>query len=272
MAKTARVQTKKVYPSGGSTSLSIGRLLTGAWAAGALLGLAARPAVAGAPFITDDPGIVPYGHNELYVASQGAHTPGNWSGDVHIEYNRGIYPNVMAHVIVSDAYNDPSGGLRATGRGDTELGIKYQFVDQNASIPAVAIFPLAEVPSGNETKHLGTGHTMYFLPVWAQKDWGEGWETYGGGGYWIDNNAGGKNHWFMGWELSKALSEQLTFGGEIFHQTDPGYGLGANSGFNVGGIYDFDSHNHLLFSAGKGVQNVDLTDQLMYYAAYEWTW
>ena len=60
-----------------------------------------------------------------------------------------------------------------------------------------------------------------FLSVWVQKSFSE-WTTYGGGGYWInqDDNLGDKNYSFFGWLLQRKITDKLTLGGEIFHQTN----------------------------------------------------
>jgi hypothetical protein len=61
-------------------------------------------------------------------------------------------------------------------------------------------------------------------------------------------------------------------GGEIFHSTEQAPGEGSSTGFNLGGTYNFDEHDHLLFSAGKGLTNADATNRFSSYLAYQWTW
>jgi len=63
-----------------------------------------------------------------------------------------------------------------------------------------------------------------------------------------------------------------SLGGEIFHNTEQATGQGSSAGFNIGGGYNFDEHNHLLFSAGKGLRNATLTNQSSTYLAYQRTW
>jgi hypothetical protein len=55
----------------------------------------------------------------------------------------------------------------------------------------------------------------------------------------------------------------LTLGGEIFHQTADNVAKADQTGFTLGGYYDFDEHNHLLFSAGTGFQNASTTNHLL---------
>ena len=40
---------------------------------------------------------------------------------------------------------------------------------------------------------------------------------------------------------------------------------------SYGGFYNFDQHNHLLFSAGKGLQNAAETNRVSTYIGYQYT-
>lgn len=227
---------------------------------------------AGPPFITDDPEPVEYQHSEFYVSSQQVKTQDGRTGTLpHIEYNYGAAPDLQLHIIVPYAFNSPMGGSRQTGIGDIELGAKYRFVQETDDHPMVGIFPLIETPTGDSVKGLGNGSTQVFLPVWVQKKWGD-WQTYGGGGYWINHGDNMKNHWYAGWQLQNDISEHLTLGGEIFYSTEQVVGQGSSSGFNLGGYYNFDEHNHLLFSAGRGLANAQLTNKFSSYIGYQVTW
>jgi hypothetical protein len=126
------------------------------------------------------------------------------------------------------------------------------------------------VPTGDPTRGLGAGHVRTYLPVWVQKSFGD-WTTYGGGGYWVNHGGGtdDKDYWFFGWLLQKKVTDKLVIGGELFHQTATTI-LGKDStGFNVGAIYHFDEHNHLLLSAGRGLQNASNTNLFSWYVAYQ---
>lgn len=230
------------------------------------------PALAGPPFMTDDPEPVEYQHSEFYIASQQTKTTDGRSGTLpHLEYNYGVAPDLHLHIIVPYTFNSPTGGATERGIGDTELGVKYRFIPETGNSPMVGIFPILLTHTGNYDKGLGAGGTQLFLPIWIQKKWGE-WQSYGGGGYWISHAPDIKNHWFTGWQVQKEISEHVTLGGEIFHSTEQVAGQGASTGFNLGGYYNFDEHNHLLFSAGKGLKNANLTNQLSTYLAYQWVW
>lgn len=233
-------------------------------------------ALAGPPFRTDDPEPVDYKHWEFYTFTTGTHVNGDTAGaGPAIEFNYGLMPDAMLHLVVPTAFDSPTGGPTLFGLGDIELGFKYRLIDQdkNGSRPSIGIFPLVELPTGDQNRGLGGGHVRAFLPVWVQKDFGE-WTTYGGGGYWFnkDDNYGDKDYWFAGWLLQRKITEKLTLGGELFYQTADTVDGVNSAGFNLGGMYDFDEHNHLLFSAGRGFQNASTTNLYSWYLGWQITY
>jgi hypothetical protein len=222
---------------------------------------------AGPPFVTDDPEPVELHHWEVYVASTEVETASDRSGTApHIEVNNGIAPDLQAHVIMPYAFDRSPGGPLHRGYGDTELGLKYRFVQEGPSRPMAGTFPLVEVPTGDANRGLGSGHTQWFLPIWLQKSWGP-WTTYGGGGYWINPGAGNRNWTFLGWEVQKDLSERVTLGGEVFRTTPSEVGGRTEVSFNLGGYYNFDDEHHLMASAGRGNEDTGF----MGYVAFQWT-
>ena len=246
----------------------------GILSAAALL-LLSHPAAAGPPFLTDDPEPVEYQHWEIYAFSQGTHKQGDTSGTLPgVEMNYGAAPNLQLHVIAPFGSFDKPNGSTGTkfGYGDTELGVKYRFIEESEAgwWPQIGVFPLVEAPTGNQQRGLGTGHTHEFLPVWLQKGF-DPWVTYGGGGYWINPGPGNQNYWFFGWLLQRQVTKQLALGGEVFHQTADKIGGPDSTGFNLGGIYDFTDDYHLLFSAGRGIQNAAATNAFSYYLAFQLT-
>ncbi len=193
-------------------------------------------AMAGPPFRTDDPEPVDFQHWEFYTFTTGTHVKDDTAGiGPTIEFNYGIVPNGMVHLVTGAAFDVPSGESRQFGFGDVELGFKYRFIEQdkNGPRPSIGTFPLLELPSGDQSRGLGAGHARLFLPIWVQKDVGD-WTTYGGGGYWINqnDNFGDKNFWFAGWLLQRKITDKLTLGGELFYQTADNVDRPDSAGFN----------------------------------------
>jgi hypothetical protein len=233
-----------------------------------LMSLSLRTAFAGPPFITDDPEPVEWHRWEVYISSIYEHTKGGTSGTLpHIEVNNGIVPNVQLHIILPMAFSQATGGPLLYGLGDIELGVKYRFVQEGRRRPMIGIFPLLEVPTGDATRGLGSGHLQTFLPIWLQKSWGA-WTTYGGGGYWINPGAGNHDYLYLGWLLQKDLNAHLTLGGEVYYNTSQAVGESDIMGFNLGGQYNFDDGHHLLFSFGRTFSG---DTSFMSYIGFQWT-
>ena len=240
-----------------------------------LTAMVPSPASAGPPFRTDDPEPVDYQHYEFYTFTSGTHISGDTSGvGPAWEFNYGLIPDGQFHVVVPMAFDSSAGGPNEFGYGDTELGFKYRFIqeDDKGLRPMVGVFPLVEIPTGDQGDGLGAGHLRVYLPIWLQKSFGD-WTTYGGGGYWINHGGGtiDQDYWFFGWLLQKQVTKNLAIGGELFHQTADTIGGKDSTGFNVGAIYDLDDHNHLLLSAGAGLQNASETNLYSWYLGYQIT-
>jgi hypothetical protein len=218
-----------------------------------LSALAATTAFAGPPYVTDDPEPVELHHWEVYLASATSHTPDGVTGTIpHLEVNYGVIPDVQLHLIVPNSFVSSGGEARKYGFGDTELGVKYRFVQETEDHPQIGMFPLAEVPTGSETRGLGSGHTQLFLPVWAQKTIGK-WSTYGGGGYWISPGAGNKNSLLAGWQAQYQLTKEFSPGAEIYYRTAQVVGGNASAQVNLGFVWDLSDFYHIIGSAGPAV-------------------
>lgn len=213
----------------------------------------APPVLAGPPYDTDDPEPVEYRHWEFYVASQSLRDRVGFTGTApHVEVNYGVFPNVQLHVIVPLAYAAPNRGNDTYGVGDTELGVKLRFIQEQTWIPQVGTFPFLEAPTGSQARGLGNGSAQIFVPIWLQKSFGT-WTTYGGGGYWRDLGQNTPHWWYFGWLLQKRLVDGFTLGTEVFHLTQREPGTERDTRFNLGAIMDFNDEHHLLFSAGRGL-------------------
>jgi hypothetical protein len=227
-----------------------------------LLALAAR---AGPPYTTDDPEPVPLHHWELYLSGTRTTEGGDRSGDApHFESNYGAAPGLQLHLIVPLGYANPENGTTTWGLGDVELGAKYRFVEEAEGRPQIGTFPLVELPSGDASRGIGSGHVRAFLPVWAQKSFGA-WTTYGGGGYWINPGAGNRDYWFAGWQVQVHATRSLSPGVEVYYQSPSTELGGPEVHFNAGLILDLGEKSHVLVSAGRAVHGCDCTHA---YAAY----
>lgn len=215
-----------------------------------LLALAAAPAAAGPPYVTDDPEPTDLGHWEIYnfASAEGMHR--DWDGAAGFDINYGAVKDVQLTATLPLAFTHEGGpggdGTRA-GAGDVELGVKYRFVHDEGAGLQVAIFPRAILPTGG--KRFGTGRASFLLPVWAQKDFGP-WSVFGGGGYTINPGAGNRDFWQTGIAVTRDLSKRLQLGAEATWEGADAVGARSDAGLGIGGIYKLGGPFSLLVSGG----------------------
>lgn len=227
--------------------------------------LASSPALAGPPYVTDDPEPVPLEHWEIYLAGTRGVDGRDRAGDApHLEANFGAAPELQLHLIVPFAYSRPGGERTTFGLGDVEAGAKLRFVQETEGRPQIGVFPFVELPTGDPGRGLGAGHVRVFLPVWLQKSIGPV-TTYGGGGYWVNPGQGNRNWWLAGWQAQVRATSFLSPGLEVFYQTPSQEGRSAEVRFDVGLVVDIGEAHHLLVSAGRAVHGCDCSQA---YAAY----
>lgn len=239
-------------------------------------------ALAGPPFQTDDPEPVDLGHYEFYVfaAVDGTPIETDPSGPA-FEFNWGALPNTQLHVVgflgaivpSNDPRYAPSGaGPSAYGLLDTELGVKYRFVQQTRNIPEIGTFPMIELPTGDAARGLGVGKAWYKLPIWLQKDFGP-WTTYGGGGYQLVHQVDYQSFPYAGWLLQRDIGDKWTLGGELWYHGAEGAAAAqthAATLFDFGGYYYFRKPAfQLLFSLGHSI--IGQAETFAYLGLY-WTW
>jgi len=225
-------------------------------------------AFAGPPYVTDDPEPVEYQHWEVYLASLLSRDAGAWSGTApHLEVNYGAVPELQLHAILPLSFARSTDATMTYGYGDIELGAKYRFVHETSRRPQVGVFPLLEIPTGDEHRGLGSGQVQIFLPLWLQKSYGP-WLTYGGGGYWINPGPGNHDWGLLGWLVQRQLLPDLSVGAEVFHTTVQEQGGEAETRFNVGMVLDLSELQHVLLSAGRGLQG---SNEFESYLAYQLT-
>lgn len=238
-----------------------------AWPLAIAWSLTSVEALAGPPYVTDDPEPVPYHHWELYLATQHVLTHDGASGTApHVEVNYGAVANLQLHLIAPLAYSRPRGGPAKFGPGDIEVGAKYRFVQEGERVPMVGTFPQLELPAGSESRDLGTGHVHGLIPLWLQKSFGP-WTTYGGGGFGLNPGRGNRDFWYAGWQFQRRLSELATLGTEVFYTTPDRVGGRRNLRFNVGFVLDLAEHHHLLFSAGRSIKGGSMFQSYFAYQA-----
>lgn len=230
----------------------------------AVLICAATPALAGPPYLSDDPQPTDYQHFEIYSFALGSQTRDGWSGETGIDFNYGGAPDLQLTTVLPLAYDEAGN----TGLGNIELAAKYRFLHQDEDGIDLSFFPRAFLPSASP--HVGDHHAALLLPFWAQKDFGK-WSVFGGGGCQLNRSGDDRNFCLGGVAVTREIVEGLSLGVEVFHQSADT--AGGRGGTSVGGglTYDLTEHYHLLAYWGPELTNVRETERGNAYAAILFT-
>lgn len=233
--------------------------------------LCAGPACAAAPLRTDDANPTDAQKWEVDLFSSGTIVQGGGSGVLPgLEVDYGVIDGVQLHLSQPLGYARSSGKRLGFGSGDTELGLKIRLLkaEESAWWPSLAFAPLIEVPTGNRSLGLSSGHAQVFLPLWLSKEFGD-LTLAAGGGRWTNPGIGNKDWWYAGVAALYRLTPDLALGGEMFHQTAPVVGGKDAPGFNLGAVLKLTETMNLTASAGRGLQNASRTNALSYYTGLQ---
>ena len=226
------------------------------------------PAVAGPPYVTDDPQTTDYRQFEIYFFAGGATSRAGTGGAAGLDFNYGATPDLQLTAVVPLGFEHPAGGGTATGLGNVELAAKFRVLHQEDFGWDVAVFPRLFLPSG--TPAVGERHASLLFPIWIGKDWGD-WSTFGGGGCVINLGGDSQNFCLAGWAITRRVLPDLRIGAEIYHQTADTRGGRASTGIGAGVVYDLSNRYHLMGSFGPGIQNAGDTNRYSWYTALLFT-
>lgn len=221
----------------------------------------------GPPFFTDDPQPVQFKHWEYYISSLSTFQSEAWSGtSPHFEVNYGLIPNVQIHLLLPINYSYVKHQGTDFGYANTEVGMKYCFVQETENRPQIGTFPIIEIPTVRNSE-FGDGKAQFFIPIWVQKSWNK-LTTYGGAGYLIKPGTNNKNSIFTGYEIQYDFSPVITLGGELYYHTPDATDSKSVFAFNLGGSINASSKFHFIFSVGHSIINQSFTSS---YVGLLWT-
>ena len=230
--------------------------------------MVARPALAGPPYVSDDPEPTDYKHFEIYAFTAGTATRDGTDGEAGIDFNYGAAPDLQLTVTAPLGYNTGAGGRTNIGASNVELAAKYRFLHQDDFGLDVAVFPRVSLPSGSHT--VGDDQTSFLLPLWAEKDWKSGWTAFGGGGC-VFTDRGRRDFCLGGIVVSYLVLPNLQVGPELAHQSADTHGTPATTSLGMGARLDLNDTYHVLGYVRRGVENADATDQISWYASVLFT-
>ncbi len=224
-------------------------------------------AIAGPPFLTDDPAPVDLHHAEINLIAQQIRAANGRGGSVSGEINLGCAAQTQCHVGVPVAYEHAAGGSSHFGLGDIEVGVKYRFVDRPDDGWSAAVYPTLGLPTGDARSGLGNGRAQLLLPLWVQRSSGP-WSWDAGVARLINRATGARDSWFTGLLVQRSFGETLSLGAEVYRRTSTAQETPAVAGFNVGAIVAVAAHQNVLVSAGRGLTHVG-TNRCSMFLAYQ---
>lgn len=230
-----------------------------------LAALAATPAFAGPPYITDDPEPTERGHWEIYSFAAGTHVEGATSGEAGLDLNYGGAKDLQLTLVIPAAF-DRANGETHVGMGVVEAAAKLKILHQDETgwRPDVAIFPRLFLPTA--PARFASRHANLLLPIWAGKDFGP-WAVFGGGGYQLNPGAGNRDFWTGGLAVTRQVNKRLNLGAEITHRSRDAENGRDFTGANLGVIYKLTDHWSLLASGGPGLQNARTEGRYTFYVS-----
>lgn len=204
-------------------------------------------ALAGPPFLTDDPEPTDVGHWEIYAPLLESSGRGiSYDGSIGAELNYGAAADLQLTLGLPVGFSHDRSGY-VFGRGDLELSAKYRFYHDAAHGISVAAFPGFSLPTARSG--LGSGRVTALLPVWAQKNSGP-WSVFGGGGFAINPGRGNRNFWTGGIAVTRTVSKRLLGGVEVDRQGPDTIGGRASTSVGIGAIYRLKAPFRILASGG----------------------
>jgi len=179
------------------------------WAGGVTGALLATPALAGPPYLTDDPEPTDTGHWEIYNFATGSAEPGTIAAQFGEDLNYGAAPDVQ---LTATLPLQVATGLPVTA-DNVQLAGKYRFARQDGALGLdIAAFPRVFLPTAP-----GARHAQVLLPLWAQRDAGP-WSVFFGGGWTLHPGTGQRNFWQGGAAVTRTVRPGWSLGVEYFAQ------------------------------------------------------
>lgn len=208
---------------------------------------ATTPALAGPPYLTDDPVPTDTGHWEIYAFSAAEGRRSDLDADAGLDLNYGAVKGVqLTATLPLNFSHAPLEGWHS-GSGDVELGVKYRFLDDERTGFSAAIFPRVILPTA---AHSPGEETRLLLPVWLEKDFSGGTSLFGGGGFEANPGAGNRDFWQAALAITQDVSKTVSVGAEVTRQGSDTAGGTAQTRAGVGSIVKLSNHYALLLSGG----------------------
>lgn len=231
---------------------AVKRLATVALCCASSLALMAGRAHAqgGPPLITDDPGTPGAGRWEINLGFTIEKSRSETFFEAPIlDINYGLGERIQFKYEVPWLILDEEGGGARSGLGDSQIGVKYRFLDEERHGVSMSIYPQLSFnnPTSSDERGLVDPGTEFALPLQIARRAGPV-ELSLEVGYSLIEHA--EDEWFYGLAAAWPLSERFALLGEAHGVAKRGFEEDLLV-FNLGGVLQAHEHVNFLFSAGR---------------------
>jgi len=224
---------------------------------------------AGPPLLTDDPGTPGDGHWEINLAF----TVVNRRSQILFEaplldINYGLGERIQLKYEVPWVFLHEEGTGTQNGLGNSEIGIKYRFLDQTQHGVSLSVYPQVSFnnPTSSDERGLVDPGTELLLPFQIARAFGPVELNLELGYAFIEHS---EDEWIYGLAAAWPLIECFELVGEIHGAATRDF---TEDGmvFNLGGVIEIYRNFNLLFSAGRSFRKPsDAESQLLGYAGVQ---
>lgn len=222
---------------------------------GLLLAVAVhRLALAGPPYVTDDPETPPRQAWEINVSYVLAQSGEPRTAQVPLfDISCGLTDSVQLALAVPILDVESPDGSDHVGLGDTQLGVKWRFLEETDLRPQLAFSPQVSIPTGSRRRGLGAGSPSYAFPLVGEKSWGP-WTAFANLGWVLQTASATSDYAYYGAALTRAATGTVRLGVELYGNGPTAPGASSGAGWNVGLEWQVADRWAVLTSGGHSLQ------------------
>jgi hypothetical protein len=205
----------------------------------------------GPPLLTDDPGTPGRNNWEVNVG----YTLDRAAGDNNYEtpildMNYGWGDRVQLKYEMPYVYNSTGNGPLISGPGDSKVGVKVRFFQDEKLDLNIGTYPQLEINNTQNSVRRGLVYKgpLFLLPLEITKKVGPV-EVDVEVGHWFTQQ---KGYWISGLALGHQVGKRLEVLGEVYSNGTPSAALGPRDNtFDLGGRFRLSRNALILFMAGR---------------------
>lgn len=213
----------------------------------------------GPPLITDDPGTPGDGRWEINLGFTTEKLRSEMLYEAPLlDINYGLGERIQLKYEIPWLILDEEGGGTRSGLGDSEIGVKYRFLDEERHDVSMSIYPQFSFnnPTSSDERDLVDSGTELALPIQIARRAGPVELSLELGYSLIEHE---EDEWSYGLAAAGPLSERFELLGEVHGVATRDFEEDVLV-FNLGGVLRVHENVNLLFSAGRSFRESSTTE------------